>query len=169
MADICLDVPLAYIMLDRFIDRCYKEGFITDTIIKKMPTRYVSACMYCWCLYYVVGVFISVTEDVSVSCRKVTAVISKIIGLSVIKCWNWLINTSIINVDVIPALLHLCSYELKEICISASCRAIILIFCIMHLRNDKSLFNVLLKILPTTTTITTYIHLYIYKYYITFI
>lgn len=39
MADICLDVPLAYIMLDRFIDRCYKEGFITDTIIKKMPTR----------------------------------------------------------------------------------------------------------------------------------
>lgn len=39
MADICLDVPLAYIMLDRFIDRCYKEGFLTEKIIKNMPTR----------------------------------------------------------------------------------------------------------------------------------
>lgn len=39
MADICLDVPLAYIMLDRFMDRCYKEGFLTDTIMKNMPAR----------------------------------------------------------------------------------------------------------------------------------
>lgn len=39
MADICLDVPLAYIMLDRFIDRCYKEGFLTEKIVRNMPTR----------------------------------------------------------------------------------------------------------------------------------
>lgn len=39
MADIVLDVPLAYIMLDRFVERCSHNGFLTDKIIKKMPSR----------------------------------------------------------------------------------------------------------------------------------
>lgn len=54
MADICLDVPLAYIMLDRFMDRCYKEGFLTDTIMKNMPTRYVHPVKLGY-LYYLHG------------------------------------------------------------------------------------------------------------------
>lgn len=39
MSDIVLDVPLAYIMLDRFIERCSRAGFLTDTVIKNMPSR----------------------------------------------------------------------------------------------------------------------------------
>lgn len=39
LQDISMDVPLAYIILDRFVDRCYKEGFLTETIIKKLPSR----------------------------------------------------------------------------------------------------------------------------------
>ena len=46
LPDISKDVPLAYIILDRFIDRCYKERFVTQKIIEKMPSkgrkRYVS-------------------------------------------------------------------------------------------------------------------------------
>lgn len=40
MADIVLDVPLAYIMLDRFIERCNSAGFLTEKTIKNMPSRY---------------------------------------------------------------------------------------------------------------------------------
>jgi len=34
-----LDVPLAYIMLDRFVERCSRVGFLSDKTIKTMPTR----------------------------------------------------------------------------------------------------------------------------------
>jgi len=39
MPDIVLDVPLAYIMLDRFIERCSRAGIISDKTIKNMPSR----------------------------------------------------------------------------------------------------------------------------------
>ncbi|XP_055910089.1 programmed cell death protein 4 [Eupeodes corollae] len=39
MADIVLDVPLAYIILDRFVERCSNAGFLTDKIIINMPSR----------------------------------------------------------------------------------------------------------------------------------
>lgn len=39
MADIVLDVPLAYIILDRFVERCNRAGFITDKILNNMPSR----------------------------------------------------------------------------------------------------------------------------------
>lgn len=39
MADIVLDVPLAYIMLDRFVERCSRAGFLSDKTIKNMPSR----------------------------------------------------------------------------------------------------------------------------------
>ncbi|XP_071448037.1 programmed cell death protein 4 isoform X1 [Hetaerina americana] len=37
MPDICLDVPLAYAVLERFVERCQKAGILTDEIIKKVP------------------------------------------------------------------------------------------------------------------------------------
>lgn len=39
LADISVDIPLAYIILDRFVDRCSKAGFLTENIIKKLPSR----------------------------------------------------------------------------------------------------------------------------------
>lgn len=39
LPDICMDVPLAYIILDRFVDRCQKENILTENIIKNMPNR----------------------------------------------------------------------------------------------------------------------------------
>ncbi|PNF31523.1 Programmed cell death protein 4 [Cryptotermes secundus] len=39
MPDICLDVPLAYTVLERFVERCQKGGFLTDEVIRKMPSR----------------------------------------------------------------------------------------------------------------------------------
>ncbi|XP_063231574.1 programmed cell death protein 4 [Bacillus rossius redtenbacheri] len=39
MPDICLDVPLAYTVLERFMERCQKAGFLGDAIIRKMPSR----------------------------------------------------------------------------------------------------------------------------------
>jgi programmed cell death protein 4 len=41
MPDICLDVPVAYTVLERFVERCQKGGFLTDEVIKKMPSRFV--------------------------------------------------------------------------------------------------------------------------------
>lgn len=41
MPDIVLDVPLAYIMLDRFIERCGRARFLSEKIIKNMPSRFV--------------------------------------------------------------------------------------------------------------------------------
>jgi len=39
MPDICLDVPLAYTVLERFVERCQKSGFLSDDLVRKMPTR----------------------------------------------------------------------------------------------------------------------------------
>ncbi|EEB12349.1 conserved hypothetical protein [Pediculus humanus corporis] len=39
MPDICLDVPLAYCILERFVERCQKANFLTDNIIKRVPSR----------------------------------------------------------------------------------------------------------------------------------
>lgn len=39
MPDICLDVPLAYTVLERFVERCNKAGFLSENLVKKMPTR----------------------------------------------------------------------------------------------------------------------------------
>lgn len=39
MTDIVLDVPLAYILLDRFVERCNAAGFLTEKILANMPSR----------------------------------------------------------------------------------------------------------------------------------
>lgn len=39
LPDISMDVPLAYIILDRFVDRCHTLGFLTENVMKKMPSR----------------------------------------------------------------------------------------------------------------------------------
>ncbi|KAM3956847.1 programmed cell death protein 4-like [Aphomia sociella] len=39
MSDIVLDVPLAYIMLDRFMERCQQKFRLGDTVLKRVPTR----------------------------------------------------------------------------------------------------------------------------------
>lgn len=39
LPDISMDVPLAYIILDRFVDRCYKEGFLSEVVTSKLPSR----------------------------------------------------------------------------------------------------------------------------------
>lgn len=39
LSDIYMDVPLAYIILDRFVERCHILGFLTENIVKKMPSR----------------------------------------------------------------------------------------------------------------------------------
>uniref|UniRef100_A0A182QIS6 Programmed cell death protein 4 n=1 Tax=Anopheles farauti TaxID=69004 RepID=A0A182QIS6_9DIPT len=40
MTDIVLDIPLAYSILDRFIQRCQRAGsFLTEALIKDIPTR----------------------------------------------------------------------------------------------------------------------------------
>ncbi|XP_022127364.1 programmed cell death protein 4 [Pieris rapae] len=39
MSDIVLDVPLAYIMLDRFVERCQHKFRLGETVLKRMPTR----------------------------------------------------------------------------------------------------------------------------------
>ncbi|KAF7286775.1 programmed cell death 4 [Rhynchophorus ferrugineus] len=39
LPDISMDVPLAYVILDRFIDLCRNEGFLTDSIVKRFPSR----------------------------------------------------------------------------------------------------------------------------------
>ncbi|XP_058445328.1 programmed cell death protein 4 [Malaya genurostris] len=39
MTDIVLDIPLAYSILDRFVQRCQRAGFLTDAVIKDLPSR----------------------------------------------------------------------------------------------------------------------------------
>ncbi|CAG9574187.1 unnamed protein product [Danaus chrysippus] len=39
MSDIVLDVPLAYIMLDRFVERCQLRFRLGDHVLARMPTR----------------------------------------------------------------------------------------------------------------------------------
>jgi hypothetical protein len=40
MGDIVIDMPLAYIILDRFVQRCYRSGFTGDNLVKNLPSRY---------------------------------------------------------------------------------------------------------------------------------
>lgn len=39
LPDIVLDIPLAYIMLDRFIERAGPAGFLSEKTVKSMPSR----------------------------------------------------------------------------------------------------------------------------------
>jgi len=39
MPEIAIDVPAAYTILERFVNRCRKSGLITDELVRKMPTR----------------------------------------------------------------------------------------------------------------------------------
>uniref|UniRef100_A0A1B6LV66 Programmed cell death protein 4 n=1 Tax=Graphocephala atropunctata TaxID=36148 RepID=A0A1B6LV66_9HEMI len=39
MPDIIIDVPLAGSVLERFVEQCHAAGFISDDLVKKMPTR----------------------------------------------------------------------------------------------------------------------------------
>ncbi|XP_055585669.1 programmed cell death protein 4 [Uranotaenia lowii] len=39
MTDIVLDIPLAYSILDRFVQRCQRAGFLSDAVIKDLPSR----------------------------------------------------------------------------------------------------------------------------------
>jgi len=39
MAEISLDVPAAYLILERFVIRCRQAGIINDDIVRKMPSR----------------------------------------------------------------------------------------------------------------------------------
>ncbi|GFS90663.1 programmed cell death protein 4 [Nephila pilipes] len=39
MSDICIDVPQAYVVLEKFITKCNTAGFLTEEVVKKMPSR----------------------------------------------------------------------------------------------------------------------------------
>ncbi len=39
MPEMQLDVPQAYLILERFVMRCKTYGFVTDEMVKKMPSR----------------------------------------------------------------------------------------------------------------------------------
>ena len=39
MVDIVIDVPKAYLILERMVFRCRKDGIIDDDIVKKMPSK----------------------------------------------------------------------------------------------------------------------------------
>ncbi|GIY34536.1 hypothetical protein CDAR_554391 [Caerostris darwini] len=39
MPDICIDVPPAYTVLEKFVTKCHTAGFLTEEVIKKMPSR----------------------------------------------------------------------------------------------------------------------------------
>jgi programmed cell death protein 4 len=41
MPDIILDVPLASTVLERFVEQCRTAGFLTDDVVKRMPSRYL--------------------------------------------------------------------------------------------------------------------------------
>ncbi|GIY49212.1 hypothetical protein CEXT_498771, partial [Caerostris extrusa] len=38
MPDICIDVPPAYTVLEKFVTKCHTAGFLTEEVIKKMPS-----------------------------------------------------------------------------------------------------------------------------------
>lgn len=37
--DISLDIPLAYIILERFVIRCHNAGFASEKMLKNLPSR----------------------------------------------------------------------------------------------------------------------------------
>lgn len=39
MPDICLDVPSAYVYLERFGNKCYTAGLVSDALLKELPSK----------------------------------------------------------------------------------------------------------------------------------
>lgn len=39
LPDISLDMPLAYNILERFVNRCHNLAVLSDTMLKSLPTR----------------------------------------------------------------------------------------------------------------------------------
>jgi programmed cell death protein 4 len=39
MPDISIDVPAAYVILERWVLRCRQAGIVNDDIVRKMPSR----------------------------------------------------------------------------------------------------------------------------------
>lgn len=37
--DISIDIPLAYIILERFVNRCYNLGVLSEKMMKNLPSR----------------------------------------------------------------------------------------------------------------------------------
>lgn len=37
--DISIDIPLAYIILERFVQRCYNLGILSEKMMKNLPSR----------------------------------------------------------------------------------------------------------------------------------
>lgn len=37
--DISIDIPLAYIILERFVQRCYNLGVLSEKMMKNLPSR----------------------------------------------------------------------------------------------------------------------------------
>lgn len=37
--DISLDIPLAYIILERFVARCFALGILSEKVVKSLPSR----------------------------------------------------------------------------------------------------------------------------------
>lgn len=37
--DISLDIPLAYIILERFVQRCHNLGLLSEKMLKNLPSR----------------------------------------------------------------------------------------------------------------------------------
>lgn len=60
MPDIILDIPLAYTVLERFVEKCSKAGFIPDDVTKKVPMtmrwlhtfHFIVICYFICILFY---------------------------------------------------------------------------------------------------------------------
>ncbi|XP_067132995.1 programmed cell death protein 4-like [Centruroides vittatus] len=39
MADICIDVPPAYVILEKFVNKCHNCGFLPQELVKNIPSR----------------------------------------------------------------------------------------------------------------------------------
>lgn len=39
LPDICIDVPAAYSLLERFVNRAQRYGFISEEIVRQLPVR----------------------------------------------------------------------------------------------------------------------------------
>lgn len=39
LPDISLDIPLAYIILERFVQRCYNLNVLSEKMLKNLPSR----------------------------------------------------------------------------------------------------------------------------------
>lgn len=41
LQDISLDIPLAYILLERFVQRCFVQKIVPEKLVRNLPSRYV--------------------------------------------------------------------------------------------------------------------------------